>query len=87
MDGIQYIFFNLQNHPTFLSEERFVNLARGRECFVGLSILLVYVVRRLVGRLLAREDSQARRVINPASLINLATRQEDEANKKTTCCK
>ena len=40
-----------------------------------------------VGRLLAREDSQARRVINPASLINLATRQEDEANKKKTCCK
>ena len=30
-------FFNLQNHPTFLSEERLVNLVRGGECFVGLS--------------------------------------------------
>ena len=38
------IFFNLQNHPTFHSEERLVNLVRGRECFVGLSILLVYTV-------------------------------------------
>ena len=34
--------FNLQNHPTFHSEERLVNLLRGGECFVGLSILLVY---------------------------------------------
>ena len=33
-------FFNLQNHPTFHSEERLVNLERGRACFVGLSILL-----------------------------------------------
>ena len=31
-------------HPTFHSEERFVNLVRGRECFNGLSILLVYLV-------------------------------------------
>ena len=28
--------------PTFHSEERLVNLVRGRECFAGLSILLVY---------------------------------------------
>ena len=30
-------FSNLQNHPTFHSEEKLVNLVRGRECFVGLS--------------------------------------------------
>ena len=36
--------FSLQNHPTFHSEEMLVNLARGRECFVGLSILLVYAL-------------------------------------------
>ena len=30
-------------HPTFHSEERLVNLVRGRECFVGLSMILVYV--------------------------------------------
>ena len=40
-------FFNLQNHPTFHSEERLVNLERGRECCVGLSILLVYACRYL----------------------------------------
>ena len=34
-------FFNLQTHPTFHSEEKLVNLERGRVCFVGLSILLV----------------------------------------------
>ena len=28
------------NHPTFHSEERLVNSERGRECLVGLSILL-----------------------------------------------
>ena len=33
------IFFNLQNHPPFHSEERLVNLVKGRECLVGLSIL------------------------------------------------
>ena len=33
------IFFNLQNYPTFHSEERLVILERGRECFV----LLVYL--------------------------------------------
>ena len=38
------IFYNLQNQPTFHSEERLVNLARGREFFVGLSISLVYDV-------------------------------------------
>ena len=32
------IFINLQNHPTFHSEERLVILVSGRECFVGLSI-------------------------------------------------
>ena len=36
------MFYNLQNHPIFHSEERLVNLARRRECLVGLSILLVY---------------------------------------------
>ena len=34
------MFCNLLNHPTFHSEERLVNLPRGRECFVGLSLLL-----------------------------------------------
>ena len=38
------IFYNLQNPPTFHSEERLVNLARGRECFVGLSIYTVLLV-------------------------------------------
>ena len=33
---------NLQNNSTFHSEESLVNLERGRECFVGLSILLFY---------------------------------------------
>ena len=37
-----YTFFSLQNHLTSHSEERLINLTRGRECFVGLSILLVY---------------------------------------------
>ena len=31
------IFFNLQNHPSFHSQERLVNLVRRREWFVGLS--------------------------------------------------
>ena len=39
-----HIFYNLQNHSTFHSVERLVNLVRRRECFVGLSILLVYCV-------------------------------------------
>ena len=30
------------NHPTFHSDERLVNLERGRECFVSLSILIVW---------------------------------------------
>ena len=29
-----YHFFNLQNHPTFDSEVRLVNLERGREGFI-----------------------------------------------------
>ena len=40
--------FNLQNHHTFHSEERLVNLEKGREFFIGLSILytvLVYAVQ------------------------------------------
>ena len=37
-----HIFYNLQNEPTFHSEEMLVNLVIGRECFVGLSIFLVY---------------------------------------------
>ena len=32
------IFIQSTNQPTFHSEKRLVNLARGRECFVGLSI-------------------------------------------------
>ena len=38
------IFFNLQNPPppTFHSEERLINFVRRGECFVGLSLLLVY---------------------------------------------
>ena len=42
------IFFNLQNYPLFHSEELMVNLVRGRECFVGLSILLSRVYTRLL---------------------------------------
>ena len=37
------MFYDLQSQPTFHSEERLVNLARGKECFVCLSILLFYV--------------------------------------------
>ena len=42
------IFYNLQNHPTFHSEERLVNLARGRGglCY-SIYILLVYAVNPL----------------------------------------
>ena len=36
--GLQF-FFNLENYPTFLSEERLVNLERGREICVGLYLL------------------------------------------------
>ena len=36
------VFYNLQNHPILHSEERLVTLVRGGECFVGLSIFLVY---------------------------------------------
>ena len=35
---IVQIFYNLENRPTFHSEKRLVKI---RECFVGLSILLV----------------------------------------------
>ena len=42
-------FFNLLNHPTFPAEERLVNVLRKRECFVGLSILLVYGQIGVVG--------------------------------------
>ena len=38
------IFFDLQNHTTFHSEEMLVNLVRGRECFVGLYILFLTLV-------------------------------------------
>ena len=41
---IEQIFLNLLNHPTFQSVERLVNLGRGREYFVGLSILFVYTM-------------------------------------------
>ena len=34
------IFFNLQNYPIFRSEERLVNLVKGRECFAGQSIIM-----------------------------------------------
>ena len=38
-------FFNLQNHPTFLSEERLVNLERGREfcCSVPIGLKFAYL--------------------------------------------
>ena len=36
------IFPNLQNPPIFHSEERLVNVERGRKGFVCLSLLLVY---------------------------------------------
>ena len=39
------ISFNLQNYPITHSEETLVNLVRGRECFVGLSKLLVYAAQ------------------------------------------
>ena len=42
---VQIFFFNLQNSPTFYSEERLVNLARGREFSVGLTIFFVYADR------------------------------------------
>ena len=38
------ICYDLQNHPTFNSEEMLANSLRGRECFVGLSLLLSYGV-------------------------------------------
>ena len=41
------IFFNLQNHHSFHSEERLDNLVTWRECFVGLSILLVFALKEL----------------------------------------
>ena len=39
------VFYNLQSPLSFHWEERLVNLVRGRVCFVGLSILIVYVVQ------------------------------------------
>ena len=36
------IFYYLQNHLNFHSEEMLANFVRGRECFVGLSLILVY---------------------------------------------
>ena len=36
------MLLNLQIHPTFLAEARLVTLERGRECFNGLTVLLVY---------------------------------------------
>ena len=40
---------NLQNHLTFHAWERLVNLEGGRECFVGLSKLLVCAVQAEAG--------------------------------------
>ena len=40
------MLYNLQNHPTFHSEERLINLARGRECFVDLSTYIVSLQTR-----------------------------------------
>ena len=54
-----HIFYNLQNHPIFHSEERLVNFVRGRECFVSLSTLLVNALQGLVHkkiRLMSFED-------------------------------
>ena len=33
---MNFMFFNLQNHPTFHSQKWLVNLVRERECVVGL---------------------------------------------------
>ena len=35
------VLYNLRNRPTFHAEERLVNLARGRECFVDLSTYVI----------------------------------------------
>ena len=42
------VLYNLRNRPTFHAEERLVNLARGRECFVDLSIYIRYIVLYIV---------------------------------------
>ena len=51
-DSLQTVkfFYNLQNRHTFHSEDRLVNLERGRECFVCLSMLLVYVYSKKIKR-------------------------------------
>ena len=36
------IVYNTLNHPFFHSKERMINLARGRECFVGLYLQYYY---------------------------------------------
>ena len=43
-----HILYILYNHPTFHSEERLINLERGGECFVDLSISLVYAADQLI---------------------------------------
>ena len=40
------IYYNLQNHPTFYSAERLVNLVRRRELFVGLSFYYCMLDRK-----------------------------------------
>ena len=59
------IFFNLQNRPSFHSKERLVNLERGRECIVVLSILLVYVHSVYVHRAPSPFQSQCLRTCHP----------------------
>ena len=43
-----HIFYNLQSHHTFHSEERLVNLLSRRECLVGLSMLLIYMLCMII---------------------------------------
>ena len=38
-------FQSTKNRPTLHSEKGLVNLERGRQCFIGLSKLLVYAVQ------------------------------------------
>ena len=51
----EQIIFNLQNHPTLRSEERLVNLTKGRECFVGLYIL--HIIRLCVSDCLCYSEA------------------------------
>ena len=58
---VVHLFYNLLNHFTFHSEERLVNFARGRECFDGLSTLLVYGIESYPGTLSSPSRPRLRR--------------------------